>query len=481
MSGLDALFLGATRFDDIDVPGPARVPGLGWRGNVLSFFADPFVGLNTLYRQHGRLVALADRHPAFVCAFGPEFNHPLLTDRVHFDQFVTPLPVPPGSALATLLRNPFTATGDEHTRHRRVMVPPFHRKRIARYRDTMATLVDEALGRWRPGDTLDLAAALQDLSLRIILGLIFGLDDQGSRRAAAGFRTIIEAMLDLMTSSASVFFPVPVPGAPYHRLLRLAERFVATTRGLIAEHRSRPRADVLSDLIEGHTGEGSPDPDADLVGELFSLFTAGHLTVYSSLAWTSLLLSAHPAVLGDLRDELAGALRGDIPRLEQLGELPLLDRVLKESLRLLPTAPYASRIVKHPVELGGRLFPVGSVVIYSHYVTHHLPEVFRSPERFDPARWEQCRPSPYAYLPFGTGPRTCVGADFALLEMKLVLATLLQRFWPEVAPGQRVDARLGMVLSPRQGLPVTLRPLGSRLHPARVRGNVHLAVTLPRP
>jgi len=480
VSGLDALFLGGARLGDLDVPGPARVPVLGWRGNVLKFFADPFVGLDTLYRTHGRLVGLAAGHPAFVCAFGPEYNHPLLTDRVHFDQFVTPLPVPAGSALATLLRNPFTATGEEHARHRRVMVPPFHRKRIARYRDGIAARIDDALGPWRPGDRLDLADALRDLSLQIILRSIFDFGDAHSRETAARFRALVDAMLARMTSSAAVFFPVPVPGAPYHQLLRLAERFDHEARALIAAHRRAPRADVLSDLVDGHAAEGSADPDADLVGELFSLFTAGHLTVYASLAWTCLLLAAHPAVLGDLRDELRATLRGDTPQLEHLGGLVLLDRVIKESLRLLPTAPYASRIVKQPVEMSGRLFPVGSVVIYSSYVTHHLPELYRAPERFDPARWETLRPSPYAYLPFGTGPRTCVGADFALLEMKLVLATMLQRFWPEVTPGARVDARLGMVLLPDGALPVTLRPAGSRVPAARVRGNVHRAVTLPR-
>lgn len=465
------------RFGDVDIRGPARLPGLGWRGNVLRFFADPFAGLTALARRPERLVALADRHPAFLCAFGPEHNHRLLTDRTAFDPFITPLRAPPGSAFEVLVDNPFTTTGERWRCHRRAMVPPFHKKRVARYRDVIVDLIDAMLAEWRIGDVIDLPHALQGLTLSAMMSVVFGLDVRHSRQETEAFRALLTELLDAIGHLGAMFFPVDLPATPYRRMRRLAERFVAEVGALAERRRGAAGEDVLSDLVEAHHAAGTDDPRA-LVGEMFSLLTAGHETTYAALSWALLLLAAHPAVLGDLHDELCGALRGAAPTVEQLGALPLLDRVVREALRLLPTAPYGARITREETTLGGHSLPRGAVVIYSAHVTHHLPEVFERPRVFDPERWHRAEPSPYAYLPFGAGPRTCLGAEFALMEMKLTLACLLQRFWPALVPGRRVDCRLRITLRPHPGLWVTLCQPGSRLPAPRLRGTIHDAVAL---
>jgi cytochrome P450 len=457
------------RFADVTVRGEPRVPVLGWRANVARFFADPFAGLVRLSRRPERLVAIADRHPAFVCGFGPEINHRLLTDRGSFAAFVTPLRATT-EAFALLLDNPFTTVGEAHREHRRVMVPPFHRRRVERYRDALVGLIEAAIGPWRVGDVIEVTDAMQRLTLSAMLAVVFGLDVDGSRRRTEEFRVLLGELLTAIGNPSVIFFPADVPGAPFRRMLRLGERFVAEVSALVEERRRSPREDVLSELLAGDSR--SP------VGQLFSLLTAGHETTYAALSWVLLLLGSHPRVLADLQDELRGALKGDAPGLDQLAGLPLLDRVVKESLRVLPTAPYGARLALEDVELEGHRLPKGAVIIYSHYVTHHLPEVFPAPRRFDPGRWATIDPSPYEYLPFGAGPRVCVGAAFATLELKLTLACLLQRFSPELVPGSRVDCQLRITLRPQPGLRMVLRPVGEgRAVP--MQGTVHEAVALP--
>jgi cytochrome P450 len=143
------------------------------------------------------------------------------------------------------------------------------------------------------------------------------------------------------------------------------------------------------------------------------------------MTWTLLLLAQHPQIAEDLADELAPALRGGAPSLDGLEKLPLLDAVLRESMRIFPPVPYAIRLARGVDALGAMPLDDRDRVIVSHYVTHHMPELYPDPERFDPARWFGMRRSPYEYLPFSAGPRTCIGINFANAAMKLALAMIL--------------------------------------------------------
>lgn len=473
----DDLLMAGRRFADVGVRGPRRMPLVGWRGNLMRFFGDPFGGLVALSRwgeaAGDRLVAIADRHPAFVCGFGPEINRRLLTDRATLAPFITPLRAAPGSALEVLYDNPFVVTGEMHRCHRRMMMPSFHRSRVAAYRDVIVEQLDAMMAPWQLGEVIDAPHVMQGMTLSVIMAVVFGLDERRSQREAEAFRRLLTDLLDAMGELLVMFVPIDVPGSPYRRMRTLAERYVAEVEALA--RRQSPGDDVLTALL---TAPATPTRPR-VAGQLFSLLTAGHETTYAALSWALMLLAAHPRVLGALYDELHGALRGEAPRVEQLGALPLLDGVVRESLRVLPTAPYGARRALEDIELVGHRLPAGAVVIYSHYVTHHMPELYASPERFDPRRWETIAPSPYEYLPFGTGPRTCIGVEFARLELKLALAAIVQRWWPELVPGARVDCRLRMTLRPHPGLPLRLRAPGSRIRPARLRGTVNAAVEWP--
>ena len=277
------------------------------------------------------------------------------------------------------------------------------------------------------------------------------------------------------------FIPDPKITASYDRLLTLAEALEGQILAMIEHKRSSANMgnDVLSLLIRMHDETGAGLTDAELIGQAAVLFGAAHLTTSFSLTWTLFLLAQHPRVALDLADELNGVLRGEVPTVAQLEQLPLLDRVIKESMRVLPASAYSQRINMEPVELGPFRLGKGTVIIFSQYITHHMPELFPEPERFRPERWETIRPSPYAYFPFAAGPRMCLGAPLAGMTMRLTLPAILQRFRLKVVPGTCINGRVSStMLSPASGMPMLVMPPTAAPESSPVRGNIHDMVAL---
>jgi cytochrome P450 len=198
----------------------------------------------------------------------------------------------------------------------------------------------------------------------------------------------------------------------------------------------------------------------------------------AALAWTLLLLAQQPRILADVVDELDSVLHGGAPTLEQLPRLPLLERVIKESMRVLPPASVMSRVSTEPFQLGPYAMPKGSIVTISPYITHRLPELYPEPRAFKPERWETVDASPYDYIPFGAGPRMCIGASFAMMEIKPVLAMVLQRYRLTVVPGTRVNYQVKITLSPKGGLPMIVARQDRHFRTTEVRGTVQRLVDL---
>jgi cytochrome P450 len=241
------------------------------------------------------------------------------------------------------------------------------------------------------------------------------------------------------------------------------------------------RRDTLSIRIAAHDEDCAALPDALLVGLANELFIAGHETTASTLAWTLFLLDRHPRILGDLLDELAAVLHGDAPTVEQVERLPLLDAVVEESMRLLPAAPFFFfRRNGEPVRLGEYDVPAGASLIVSPLITHHLPELYPEPQRFRPERWSGEQPSAYEYLPFGAGPRICLGAAFAALSLRVLLAVVLQRFRLILEPDARVSFRVrGIILGTKHGLPMRVEAPDRRPEaPRPLRGDIGELVDL---
>ncbi len=461
------------------LPGPAAPPLIGYRGNLLSLMHNPIRYLRRVWREYGNFAAISANDPSFVCAFGPEYNRVLFSKDALFDQYFTVLPTPENSPLSRFMRNALVANGEEHRRQRRAMAPPFQRRRNDDYRDEMVAVAEVALEPWRVGQTLELTRALRRLTLGTILQVVFGIDVSRDPAFFAQAETLLGDFLAQLGSKLAILFPVDLPIFPYRRLLEHAERVESFVHELLRTSAVRRDVATIPGQLDALNRElGSTDLDADLIGQLVTLLLAGQETTNNALAWVLLLLAEHPRVLHDLRDELHGVVRGGAPTIAELERLPLLDGVIKESLRLLPPAANGARRTKAEVVLGEHALPAGSVVIFSEYVSHHLPEVFEEPEHFRPERFLSYTPTAFEFFPFGAGARSCIGNHFAMLEMKIAVALIVQRFSPEVIDGTRVDFELKPALAPRNGIPVVLRSPSERPRAARLYGEIHDAVTL---
>jgi cytochrome P450 len=481
------------------------MPGLGARGNLIAYARDPLSAAGRIFARYGNVASLV-RAPVrivnpgpgwargtlatatgagVVLATGADVNREVLTAHERFASvaltgrlYPTHEPTEREKPVRRMMTGLFHVNGDEHRRHRRLLMPAFHKTRIDAYRDDMARLTERTLARYRVGETRDVHADLTELTLRVATKTLFG-EDEGER--GVRLARLMQRSLLAMFSPVILLLRRDWPGLPYHRFLSLVHRIDRETVAILRDRRGRPEGgDMLSTLIAARDEDGSALDEDELVGHVGTIFAAGHDTSTNALAWTLVLLSQHPDVLRDLEDELDGALHGAAPSVDDLAKLPLLDGVVKESMRVLPPVPIHPRIVAEDTEVAGHRMPAGSEVWLSIFHMHRDAAVFPEPDRFRPRRWETIKPSVYEYNPFSAGPRMCIGASFATMEIKIVLATLLQRFRLELPDGARVDPRVAITMAPRGGLPMTVRDRRAPLRaPGRVRGRVRELVRLP--
>jgi cytochrome P450 len=322
---------------------------------------------------------------------------------------------------------------------------------------------------------------MMSLTRRISSKTLFGID---VAEGSDGLGKFMLEWLAFFTSPAMMLPFVDILGTPYHRCLVVSERLDRIVREMIAQKRAvgTGQEDALSLLLRTQDGQGSGLTEDELIGQANILFLAGQLTSSGTLTWTLFLLAQHSQIMADLFDELDGKLHGDAPTAEQLQDLPLLDHVVKESMRLLPSIPMSGRVAAQPVEMGPYLVPQGAEIIFSAYHTHHQADLYPEPERFLPSRWEQIHPSPYEYLPFGAGKRMCIGASFALFEIKIALAMILQRYRLQVAPGAKIDHLITgrLTLLPKHGMPMRIVPQDRQFQRSfkPVSGTIRELVTL---
>jgi cytochrome P450 len=332
--------------------------------------------------------------------------------------------------LARLLgRGLLTLEQPEHLRHRRMIQPAFHRKRIDAYATIMVGETLARLGRWSDGETVDVEHETNRLALDIVAKSLFGSDlsrdmDDISDALNAALQTFPAAMLPF----AELFDNVPVPNTL--RLRAAKKRLWSVVDRMIREHRAGAGDpdDVLSMLLEARDDSGGGAlSDEAIRDEALTILLAGHETTANAMAWAFYLLDRDPAICARLYahvDEVLGdrpATAADVPRLD------FVRAVFAETMRLYPPAWVTARRALEPVEIGPHRLARGDIAIVSQYVSHRDPRFFSEPERFDPDRWSGPPPPKFAYFPFGGGNRLCIGEQFAWMEGILVLATIAQR------------------------------------------------------
>lgn len=436
------------------IPGPPPLPLVGERGNFLRFFASPFQGLLDLHRRYGDIAGLTAGSSSMVCAFGAEHNRRVLSDDATFlADSQPPFPIPEGSALKRLMQGDMMAkNGDDHRRLRRLVMPAFQKARLLSYCDDIVNSTERWLRGVVPGTTVDISAALLDLMLDVILQCLFGIDASADTDPLG---PLAISVLEGYSSPLNIILPFDLPGTPFRKLLRSCEMMEGRLLRLIRErHANAGGRDAFSILVHAHEEDGSRLSDEELVAQSSLIYVAGYETTAMSLTWTLLMLALHPEVLCDVEDEVDAVLRGEPPKIEHIERMPLLDAVIKETARLLPATPILSfRLVGEQVTLGTLTLAKGSKLLLSPLITHRMGDVFPQPTRFLPDRWSRIVPTPFEYMPFGAGPRMCLGAAFASNAARLILPMILQRLRFSLAPDSRVSLQLkGISMAPKNGL-----------------------------
>jgi cytochrome P450 len=351
--------------------------------------------------------------------------------------------------------------GESWRRQRRLMQPAFAHRRVAALVPVMVDVVERRLAGWEAtseaGEPFDVSKEMMSLTLGIIVKTMFSLsiDARELGIMAECFSTALEQITIRM---ATFFLPERFP-LPHQRATREA---VATLEEMvyriIAERRKAGQDvdDLLGMLLsarDAETGEGMTD--REIRDEVMVTLFGGYEATADALTWTWHLLDEHPAIDETFREELATVLGGRTPTFDELTRLTYTSQVAQESMRLFPPFWFLNRTAHGPDEIGGYPIPAGAQILLCPYATHRHPDIWTVPEAFRPERFEPeaiaARPR-HSYLPFGTGPRMCIGRHLALMEMQLILAMVAQRYRPRLAPGFFVDPKIGTSLRAKGGM-----------------------------
>ncbi|MGK4000978.1 cytochrome P450 [Sorangium sp. So ce1036] len=353
--------------------------------------------------------------------------------------------------------------GQEHIRTRRMMMPPFHGERMLSYARTMRDITLRSMDGWPRGRYFELHTHMQQITMDIILRAVLGLTGGPE---SARMRELIAGLLKRAHSPISMLWMLPAlqkdlgpltPWASFKRLLADTDahilRHIAQRRQSVG---SGEHEDVLSLLIQAVDENGQSMSDDELRDEMMTLLIAGHETSATALCWAFEEILSHPEERSKLIEEINDVTGGRPIEVEQVGRLERLDAAIKEVLRLHPVVSTIGRKLKKPVKIGGFDLPEGVVVIPCAYLTHRLPHLYPEPARFNPERFLGKKPDLYAWLPFGGGPRRCIGMAFALFEIKIVLATVLSQL-PDLRLQHAKPAPASLrafLFAPKGGTPV---------------------------
>ncbi len=407
---------------------------------TLRFEREPLPLLVECYERYGPVFTLRLLYAPVVFCLGPAANHYITVS--HASNFRW-RDGSMGDLIPLLGDGLLTTDGDYHRRARRIMLPAFHREQIVAATGVMAEESERALEGWRPGQRLDLYAWTRRLALRIALRALFGFDpdrSSGDREMAEEFERTLgfwgrEYVVQMLRG----------PGSPWRSMQRSRSHL---DRVIFAEIDRRRTSgdrgeDILSLLLDARDEDGSALSRTELRDQVMTLLFAGHDTTTSTVSFLFYELARNPQELARLRAEPSR-----------------LDLAVDETLRMYPPAWIGPRRSIEPFELAGARVPGGVLVNYCSWASHHLPDVFAEPERFNPDRFapgSRAALPKGAYVPFGGGSRTCIGMRFGLVEVKAIATALLSRFSLELSePDRRLRIRQMPTLSPIGGLPVVV-------------------------
>jgi cytochrome P450 len=429
-------------------------------GRTLQAARDPLPMLLSLYEEHGPIFSARLLHHPVIFMLGPEANHFITVahpENFHWRESSF------GDLIPLLGDGLLTIDDAYHDRAREIMMPAFHREQVAASVAAMVAEATPAIERLRPGQVVDVYEWMRGVAMRIAMRALLGLDpDEAGKGAAAAEH--FERALGFYGTDFHLRL-LRGPGSPWSKMVRSRAVLDGIVYGEIAQRRERPDAekmDILSLLVGVRDEAGEGFTDKEIRDQVMTLMFAGHDTSTSTLTFMMHELARHPDVVAKLREEQDGVLGGDVPDIDRLErEMPYLDMVLDEVLRLYPPAWIGPRRAVRDFEFNGHRVARGAYVNYCSWASHRLPEVFPEPEAFIPERFSRERKAALprgAYVPFGGGRRICIGKRFGQIEVKLVATMLLQRLRLDAMPGRSMSVRQMPTLSPRGGLEMRVLP-----------------------
>ena len=434
------------------------------------FANDPLPLLLDSYERYGPVFTLRLFHGNVVFMLGPAANHYITVSHAanftwresHFRDLIGLM----GDGLLTI-------DGDFHRRSRLIMLPGFHRERIAASVEVMVGETNAALDQLAAGDQIDLYAWTRRLALRIAMRALFGLDPDGETARAVDAAGLFEQALSFFSAEYALRM-LRGPYTPWARLQRAAR---SLDRLIYAEISSRRVSgergeDILSLLLDAQDEDGNTLTDLQVRDEVMTLMFAGHDTTTSTVAFMFYELAHHPEIVARLQAEQDSELLDGQPTPTQLmsGELAELELVFDETLRMYPPAWIGPRRSVEAFEFAGCTVPGRAFVNYSSWASHHLSDVYPEPEEFRPERFapEARAALPKgAYVPFGGGSRTCVGMRFGQLEIRTIATQLLSRFTLSLPEDFELEIRQMPTISPKDGLPVIVHARSAQARPDR--------------
>ena len=433
-----------------------EVRGLPLLGNAHRLLRDPGPFLLDAYRELGPVFRVRLFGMEMVALIGPDANREILVNqRLKFSNAE-------GYRIVTDLMGDgvLFQDGAVHKRNRKLMTPAFNHEGVARYFEVMHRASAEHAERWAREGHGSMLTRFRELTFEIMARLILGV------RGTVELEHL--SRLNVALGRGLTAFPRwNLPFLPYGRGLRARDELRGYLRGVVRSRREGEESeegvvDALGLLVAARDEDGDALTEDDLLEQAVILMFAGHETTTSMLTSWLLCLRDHPEIGDRLLEEQREVVGDDELGPGHLERLIFLDAVLKEVERLHPPINLLNRGVVEEAEIEGHRLAPGTLIAYSPWVTHRIPEVFADPGRFDPDRFlpprKEHRATPYSLIGFGGGPRLCLGQPFAILEMKIVASILLRRYTWELDPG---DPKLVLIptLHPRSGLPGTIRPI----------------------
>ena len=423
--------------------------GLPWLGETIAWVRDPLQFARDRYARYGQVWRTHLMGRPCVVLLGPEANRFILSTHMHLFSSRAGW----GKPITSLIGDGLSLIdGPAHRRHRRMIRPALHGAMLDPYFEVMRDLTACHVVEWARRGQIKLFDAFKHLSFDIAAQRMLGVHGDVNR------------LCELFHTFTGGLFAPPawkLPWTSYGRAWTAGQSLRRTLQELIDRRRLHGGNDLLGLLIAARDERGDGFTDAELIDELLVLLWAGHDTVTSLLTWAIYELLRHPGIAAQSLAEQQ-EVTGDRPlELAHLDELSLLDRILREAERLHPPAPGGFRGVVTPFEYGGYHIPAGWTVMYSIVFTHHMPDLWQEPDRFDPDRFLPPRDEgkkPFHLIGFGAGPRICIGRAFAQMQMRIVISHLLRSYHLELAPNQDFRPVAVPTRMPKDGLVVRLTP-----------------------